>query len=133
MQAQRFDGIPSKCRELSPEESLAHFEEMKNGTPEGLRWCIRAKISADDKNKVINFSMKHFEQYTKILFQRPFVTPSSTAATQLLTTVLELSGRSTPPTTSLARLSIPWRESPMLSVLCKQAIYHFSMTRLICD
>ncbi|OQE19443.1 hypothetical protein PENSTE_c015G09345 [Penicillium steckii] len=53
MQAQRFDGIPSKCRELSPEESLAHFEEMKKGTPEGLRWCIRAKISADDKNKAL--------------------------------------------------------------------------------
>ena len=88
MQAQRFDGIPSKCRELSPEESLAHFEEMKKGTPEGLRWCIRAKISADDKNKVITFFMKYFEQYTKILFQRPFVTPSSTARTCFLITAL---------------------------------------------
>ena len=71
MQAQRFDGIPSKCRELSPEESLAHFEEMKQGTPEGLRWCIRAKISADDKNKVITFFVKDSEQYTKIHFKGP--------------------------------------------------------------
>ncbi|KAJ5223744.1 Glutamyl-tRNA synthetase class Ib archaeal/eukaryotic cytosolic [Penicillium chermesinum] len=53
MAAQRWDGIPSARRELTPEESLAHLEDMKKGTPEGLRWCIRAKISADDKNKAM--------------------------------------------------------------------------------
>ena len=53
MATQRFDGLPSKRRDLSPEECLAHFEEMKKGTPEGLRWCIRAKISVDDKNKAL--------------------------------------------------------------------------------
>lgn len=53
MAAQRFDGIPSGRREMTPEESLSHFEEMKKGTPEGLRWCIRAKISPDDKNKAM--------------------------------------------------------------------------------
>ncbi len=53
MAAQRMDGIPSARRELTAEESLAHFEEMKKATPEGLRWCIRAKISADDKNKAL--------------------------------------------------------------------------------
>lgn len=53
MAAQRFDGFPSQRRDLSPEESLARFEEMKSGTPEGLRWCIRAKISFDDKNKAL--------------------------------------------------------------------------------
>lgn len=26
---------------------------MKKGTPEGLRWCIRAKISFNDKNKAM--------------------------------------------------------------------------------
>jgi glutamyl-tRNA synthetase len=57
MQKQRWDGIPSARRELSPEESLARFEEMKKGTPEGLRWCIRAKISADDKNKVLYYQV----------------------------------------------------------------------------
>lgn len=53
MAAQRWDGLPSQRRELTPEESLAHFEEMKKGTPEGLRWCIRAKISFEDKNKAM--------------------------------------------------------------------------------
>ncbi|KAJ5908583.1 hypothetical protein N7495_001265 [Penicillium taxi] len=51
MSAQRMDGIPSVRRELTIDESLARFEVMKKGTPEGLRWCIRAKISFDDKNK----------------------------------------------------------------------------------
>ncbi|KAJ5374011.1 Glutamyl-tRNA synthetase class Ib archaeal/eukaryotic cytosolic [Penicillium concentricum] len=50
---QRRDGIPSQRRDLSPQESLAHLEEMKMGTPEGLRWCIRAKISVDDDNKCL--------------------------------------------------------------------------------
>ncbi|KAJ5323724.1 Glutamyl/glutaminyl-tRNA synthetase class Ib [Penicillium atrosanguineum] len=53
MAAQRWDGIPSQRRELSVEESLARFDEMKKGDPEGLRWCIRAKISFDDKNKAM--------------------------------------------------------------------------------
>ncbi|KXG49574.1 Glutamyl-tRNA synthetase, class Ib, archaeal/eukaryotic cytosolic [Penicillium griseofulvum] len=53
MAAQRWDGLPSKRRDLSPEESLAHLEEMKKGTPEGLRWCIRAKISFDCPNKAM--------------------------------------------------------------------------------
>ena len=53
MKHQRRHGIPSQRRELSPAISLAHFAEMKKGTPEGLRWCIRAKISFDDKNKAM--------------------------------------------------------------------------------
>ncbi|CDM29680.1 hypothetical protein DTO013E5_6065 [Penicillium roqueforti] len=53
MAAQRWDGLPSKRRDLSPEESLAHLEDMKNSTPEGLRWCIRAKISYDCPNKAM--------------------------------------------------------------------------------
>jgi glutamyl-tRNA synthetase len=51
MKNQRWDGIPSQRRDLSP--ALAHLEEMKKGTPEGLRWCIRARISFDDKNKAL--------------------------------------------------------------------------------
>ncbi|OQE39245.1 hypothetical protein PENCOP_c007G05398 [Penicillium coprophilum] len=50
---QRWDGIPSKRRNLSPRESLAHLEYMKKGTPEGLRWCIRARISIDDNSKCL--------------------------------------------------------------------------------
>ncbi|CAG8900344.1 unnamed protein product [Penicillium egyptiacum] len=53
MAAQRWDGLPSQRRDLSPEESLSHLEEMKKGTPEGLRWCIRAKISFDCPNKAM--------------------------------------------------------------------------------
>ncbi|CAG8124601.1 unnamed protein product [Penicillium salamii] len=53
MQKQRFDGFPSARRDMAPEESLAHLEEMKKGTPEGLRWCIRAKISFDCLNKAM--------------------------------------------------------------------------------
>ncbi|CAG8909469.1 unnamed protein product [Penicillium egyptiacum] len=54
MKNQQWDGIPIQRRDLSPEESLAHLEEMKKGTSEGLRWCIRAKISFDDKNKALH-------------------------------------------------------------------------------
>ncbi|CAG8215035.1 unnamed protein product [Penicillium olsonii] len=53
MKDQRWDGLPSQHRDLCPDESLAHFAEMKKGTPEGLRWCIRAKISVDDTNKAM--------------------------------------------------------------------------------
>ena len=50
---QRMDGIPSARRDLPVEESLARFEEMKAGTEEGQRWCIRAKISVDSPNKAL--------------------------------------------------------------------------------
>lgn len=53
MAEQRMVGEPSKRRDASVEESLARFEEMKQGTPEGLRWCIRAKISYDAPNKTL--------------------------------------------------------------------------------
>ncbi|PPR01475.1 hypothetical protein CVT26_015098 [Gymnopilus dilepis] len=53
MRDERFNGIASKHRNDSVEDNLKHFEEMKAGTPEGLRWCIRAKISVDDPNKAM--------------------------------------------------------------------------------
>ncbi|BCR90988.1 glutamate--tRNA ligase GUS1 [Aspergillus chevalieri] len=53
MAAQRFDGLPSKRRDASVEENLARFEDMKNGTPEGIKWCIRAKMSVDNPNKAM--------------------------------------------------------------------------------
>lgn len=53
MAHERMDGIPSKRRDSSVEESLARFEEMKTGSEEGQKWCIRAKISFDDKNKAM--------------------------------------------------------------------------------
>jgi glutamyl-tRNA synthetase len=53
MRAERMDGIASKHRGDSVQDNLKHFEEMKAGTEEGLRWCLRAKISVDDLNKAM--------------------------------------------------------------------------------
>ncbi|PKS10696.1 hypothetical protein jhhlp_002452 [Lomentospora prolificans] len=53
MQKQRFDGIESKCRNRSVEENLRIFEEMKAGSEEGLKNCIRAKLSVDNPNKAL--------------------------------------------------------------------------------
>ncbi|KAL8767941.1 MAG: hypothetical protein Q9209_005729 [Squamulea sp. 1 TL-2023] len=53
MQQERFNGIASKQRDAAIEENLARFEEMKKGNEEGLRWCIRAKISVDNPNKAM--------------------------------------------------------------------------------
>jgi glutamyl-tRNA synthetase len=51
MRSQRFDGIESKNRNLSIDENIKLFEEMKNGTEKGLVRCLRAKIDMQDKNK----------------------------------------------------------------------------------
>jgi glutamyl-tRNA synthetase len=53
MQKQRWDGIPSARRDATPEENLERFALMKSGSAEGKKWCIRAKISADDPNKAL--------------------------------------------------------------------------------
>ncbi|OJD21788.1 glutamate-tRNA ligase [Blastomyces percursus] len=53
MQDERFNGIESKRRNESVEDNLARFAEMKTGSVEGQRWCIRAKISVDDLNKAL--------------------------------------------------------------------------------
>ncbi|CCH44342.1 glutamyl-tRNA synthetase [Wickerhamomyces ciferrii] len=54
MRQERMDGIPSERRERTVEENLKIFtEEMKNGTEEGLKNCIRAKISFDNPNKAL--------------------------------------------------------------------------------
>jgi glutamyl-tRNA synthetase len=53
MRHNRMEGIASARRDLAPEECLARFEEMKKGTPDGKKWCIRAKISVDNPNKAM--------------------------------------------------------------------------------
>ena len=53
MRDERGKGIESKRRKASVEENLARLELMKKGTEEGLRWCIRAKMSIDDPNKAL--------------------------------------------------------------------------------
>jgi len=32
---------------------MKHFAEMKTGSEEGRRWCLRAKISVDNPNKAM--------------------------------------------------------------------------------
>ena len=53
LRKERMDGIESRRRNASPADSLARFEEMRKGTPEGTRWFVRAKISVDDPNKAM--------------------------------------------------------------------------------
>lgn len=53
MQDQRRDGIASVRRETPVDDNLARFEAMKSGHEEGLKWCVRAKISVDNPNKAL--------------------------------------------------------------------------------
>jgi glutamyl-tRNA synthetase len=53
MRDERMKGIASECREKCAEESLAIFEEMKEGTEKGQTFCIRAKMSVDNPNKAM--------------------------------------------------------------------------------
>ncbi|KAH8108509.1 glutamate-tRNA ligase [Phellopilus nigrolimitatus] len=53
MQKERMDGIESRRRNLSVEENLTRFGWMKEGTEEGLKCCLRAKISFTDPNKAM--------------------------------------------------------------------------------
>ena len=53
MAAQRMNGEPSYRRDAPVEDNLARFEDMKNGTEGGSKYCIRAKISVDNPNKAL--------------------------------------------------------------------------------
>jgi glutamyl-tRNA synthetase len=53
MRDERMHGRPSAHRDDSVEENLKHFAEMTAASTEGLRWCLRAKISVDDPNKAM--------------------------------------------------------------------------------
>ncbi|THU84795.1 glutamate-tRNA ligase [Dendrothele bispora CBS 962.96] len=53
MQHERREGIASAHRDDSVEDNLKHFAEMKSGSEEGLKWCLRAKLSVDDPNKAM--------------------------------------------------------------------------------
>lgn len=53
MRAERMDGIESKARSQSMEESLRRFEEMRKGSEEGLKMCLRAKIDMQNGNKAL--------------------------------------------------------------------------------
>ncbi|CAL1705363.1 unnamed protein product [Somion occarium] len=53
MRDERFKGIASKHRDDGVEDNLKHFAEMKTGSEEGVRWCVRAKMSVDNPNKAL--------------------------------------------------------------------------------
>jgi glutamyl-tRNA synthetase len=53
MRAERMEGKASAHRDDSVEDNLKHFADMTAGTPEGIRWCLRAKMSVDDPNKAL--------------------------------------------------------------------------------
>jgi glutamyl-tRNA synthetase len=51
--AEGTEGIESKCRNQTVEENLKLFEEMKEGSPTGLKCVMRAKIDMKSKNAVL--------------------------------------------------------------------------------
>ncbi len=53
MRDERFHGIESACRSNTPEENLRCWQEMKAASPEGLTYCIRAKIDMSIPNKAL--------------------------------------------------------------------------------
>lgn len=53
MREQRFSGIDSACRNNTPEENERRWREMKAGSEEGLRNCLRAKIGMQHANKAL--------------------------------------------------------------------------------
>ncbi|TKX26699.1 putative glutamate--tRNA ligase [Elsinoe australis] len=50
LREERMAKVESSHRNDSVEDNLAHFEEMKTGSPEGQKWYIRAKIDMSDNN-----------------------------------------------------------------------------------
>lgn len=53
MREERTEGIASARRERTVEENLKIFQEMCDGTEEGLKNCIRAKLSVTSPNKAL--------------------------------------------------------------------------------
>lgn len=53
MREERGQGIASRRRNATVEENLSRFEEMTKGTQDGVRWCLRAKMSIDNPNKAM--------------------------------------------------------------------------------
>lgn len=47
---ERRNRLPSKRRDMSIEETLERFAEMKTGSKEGQRWALRARIAYDSPN-----------------------------------------------------------------------------------
>ena len=53
MREERMEGIESARRNRSVEENLRVFNEMKNGSEEGLKHCMRIKLDMKNPNKAL--------------------------------------------------------------------------------
>ncbi|OIR58307.1 MAG: glutamyl-tRNA synthetase, partial [Amphiamblys sp. WSBS2006] len=53
MRRQRGVGEASRCRSNTVEENLEALAKMERGDPDGEKYCVRAKISVDNKNKAM--------------------------------------------------------------------------------
>lgn len=53
MSEERNEGIPSKHRDTDVNTNMERFEAMCEGTVEGQKWCMRAKIDYQAKNKCL--------------------------------------------------------------------------------
>lgn len=53
MREERMHGIPSKCRDQTPEENMALFEKMLKNDPSVEGYCLRGKIDMQAKNKTL--------------------------------------------------------------------------------
>ncbi|KAH0475045.1 MAG: hypothetical protein KVP17_002143, partial [Porospora cf. gigantea B] len=51
MRLERGEGVDSRARLHSIEENQRRWAEMKSGSDEGLKNCVRAKLNMQDKNK----------------------------------------------------------------------------------
>ncbi len=99
MRKERMDGIASAHRNDSIEENLKHFAEMTAASPEGLRWCLRAKLSVDDNNKALRDPVIY--RCNTLPHHRTGCVPSgSDSHRSNLMYVLGISGKFTPPTIS---------------------------------
>lgn len=47
---ERKSRSPSKNRDMSIEETLTHFASMTSDSPEGTKWCLRARINYSSAN-----------------------------------------------------------------------------------
>lgn len=114
MRDERFKGIASKRRERTVEETLRIFEEMKNATPEGVKNCIRAKISYDDNNKTLRDPVIYRYGYFRI---PDFITECTDDSVESTSKQLIIEparhGKYTRPTILLALLLTAMKESPM--------------------
>lgn len=113
MREERGKGVASAHRDDSVADNLRHFEEMKTGSPEGVRWCIRAKISVDNQNKALRDPVIY--RCNLIPHHRTGYGAIHLNFHRILIHLTEISGKYTPPMTLRAQSWTPLRELAMPS------------------